>query len=72
MVNLLGTGEARDAELVGVDAALALLETHLHLYDKRQVFERRKMGHVTATGTTTQEALDRARAARAALRWAGA
>ena len=72
MVNLLGTGEARDAELVGVDAALALPETHLHLYDKRQVFERRKMGHVTATGTTTQEALDRARAARAALRWAGA
>ena len=72
MVNLLGTGEARDAELVGVGAALALPETHLHLYDKRQVFERRKMGHVTATGTTTQEALDRARAARAALRWAGA
>jgi 5-(carboxyamino)imidazole ribonucleotide synthase len=72
MVNLLGTGEARDAELVGVDAALAFPETHLHLYDKRQVFERRKMGHVTATGTTTQEALDRARAARAALRWAGA
>ena len=72
MVNLLGTGEARDAELVGVGAALALPETHLHLYDKRQVFERRKMGHVTATGTTTHEALDRARAARAALRWAGA
>jgi 5-(carboxyamino)imidazole ribonucleotide synthase len=71
MVNLLGTGEARDAELVGVEAALALPGTHLHLYDKRQVFERRKMGHVTATGTTTQDALDRARAARAALRWAG-
>ena len=70
MVNLLGTGEARDAELVGVDAALAVPETHLHLYDKRQVFERRKMGHVTATGTTTHEALERARAARAALRWA--
>ena len=72
MVNLLGTGEARVAELVGVAAALALPETHLHLYDKRQVFERRKMGHVTATGTTTQEALDRARAARAALRWGDA
>ena len=72
MVNLLGTGEARDAELVGVDAALAIPETHLHLYDKRQVFERRKMGHVTATGTTTHDALERARAARAALRWAGA
>jgi phosphoribosylaminoimidazole carboxylase (NCAIR synthetase) len=45
-------------------------ETHLHLYDKRRVFERRKMGHVTGLGTTTQEALERARAARARLRWA--
>ena len=25
---------------------------HLHLYDKREVFERRKMGHVTAIGST--------------------
>lgn len=70
MVNLLGTGELREARLLGVDAALAVPETHLHLYDKRRVFERRKMGHVTGLGTTTQEALERARAARARLRWA--
>ena len=25
---------------------------HLHLYDKREVFERRKMGHLTALGAT--------------------
>ena len=42
---------------------------HLHLYDKRQVFERRKMGHVTATGPSTDEALGRARAAVDLLRW---
>jgi 5-(carboxyamino)imidazole ribonucleotide synthase len=72
IVNLLGTGELREARLLGVDAALAVPDTHLHLYDKRRVFERRKMGHVTAHGTTTQEALDRARAARALLRWAEA
>ena len=72
IVNLLGTGEPRDARLLGVDAALAVQDTHLHLYDKRRVFERRKMGHVTAFGTTTGEALERARAARALLRWADA
>ena len=72
IVNLLGTGELRDARLLGVDRALAVPETHLHLYDKRRVFERRKMGHVTALGTTTEEALERARAARALLGWADA
>ena len=72
IVNLLGTGELRDARLLGIHAALAVPETHLHLYDKRRVFERRKMGHVTALGTTTDEALERARAARALLSWAEA
>ena len=70
IVNVLGTGGLRDARLLGVEAALAVPETHLHLYDKRRVFERRKMGHVTALGSTTEEALGRARAARALLRWA--
>jgi 5-(carboxyamino)imidazole ribonucleotide synthase len=42
---------------------------HLHLYDKQQVFERRKMGHVTAIGATTDEALERARAAVRLLAW---
>jgi 5-(carboxyamino)imidazole ribonucleotide synthase len=42
---------------------------HLHLYDKRQVFERRKMGHVTAIGASTEEALARARAAVDLLLW---
>ena len=69
IVNVLGTGPLRDARLLGVDEALGITETHLHLYDKRRVFERRKMGHVTALGSTTQEALDRARAARARLHW---
>ena len=42
---------------------------HLHLYDKRQVFERRKMGHVTAVGPSNEEALARAKAAVGLLRW---
>ena len=71
MVNLLGAGSVRAARLLGVDVALEDPEVHLHLYDKRRVFERRKMGHVTALGSSVEEALTRARAANAALHWAG-
>jgi 5-(carboxyamino)imidazole ribonucleotide synthase len=71
MVNLLGTGPARPARLdaLGLARAMADPTVHLHLYDKRQVFERRKMGHVTAIGASTDEALARARAAVDLLRW---
>jgi 5-(carboxyamino)imidazole ribonucleotide synthase len=70
-VNLLGTGPAREARLLGVDDALLDPTVHLHLYDKRRVFERRKMGHLTALGPDVETALAHARAARARLRWAG-
>jgi 5-(carboxyamino)imidazole ribonucleotide synthase len=72
MVNLLGAGPARAARLLGVEDALADPTVHLHLYDKRRVFERRKMGHLTALGPDVETALTRARAARARLHWAGA
>jgi 5-(carboxyamino)imidazole ribonucleotide synthase len=72
LVNLLGTGPTRPAHLQPEDLGRALADpaVHLHLYDKRRVFERRKMGHVTAVGTSVEEALERARAAAAQLRWA--
>jgi 5-(carboxyamino)imidazole ribonucleotide synthase len=71
MINLLGTGDAREAHLEGVEAALADPLVHLHVYDKRRVFERRKMGHLTVTGAGDVEAaLARGRAALAHLRWA--
>jgi 5-(carboxyamino)imidazole ribonucleotide synthase len=69
-VNLLGTGHDRPARPIGVDRALAVPGAHLHLYDKRRVFERRKMGHVTALGESATEALDRAYAAASAIEWA--
>ena len=70
MVNLLGAGPQRPAELLGTEIALADPLVHLHVYDKRRVFERRKMGHLTVVGTdTADEALARARAALGALRW---
>jgi 5-(carboxyamino)imidazole ribonucleotide synthase len=71
MVNLLGTGADRDARLGGVPDALSDPGVHLHVYGKRRVFERRKMGHLTVVGTDADEALERARRARAALRWEG-
>jgi 5-(carboxyamino)imidazole ribonucleotide synthase len=70
MVNLLGSGQPRPARLVGVGAALADPDVHLHLYDKRRVFAGRKMGHVTAIGGSVDEALARAVGARAGLTWA--
>ena len=68
-VNVLGTGASRVARLEGVPEALGEPDVHLHLYDKREVFERRKMGHVTALADDVETALARARAARARLRW---
>lgn len=69
MVNLLGDGELRDARLDGLADALDDPDVHVHVYDKRRVFERRKMGHVTAIGATADEALGKARRARAELSW---
>ena len=71
MVNLWGTGPQREARLDPGSVGRAMTDptVHLHLYDKRRVFERRKMGHVTALGGSTDEALERARAARDQLRW---
>ncbi len=71
MVNLWGTGRLRDAQLepISIRRALADPGVHLHLYDKRRVFERRKMGHVTATDSNVDDALATARAARDSLRW---
>ncbi len=70
MVNLLGTGPLRPARLKGLDRALADPLVHVHVYDKRRVFERRKMGHVTVVADDLEDALARARHARALLAWA--
>ncbi len=71
MVNLLGTGALREARLEGAAEALTDPLVHLHVYDKRRVFERRKMGHVTVVGAAdVEDGLARGRAARAKLRWA--
>lgn len=80
LVNLLGEGPRRPAALTGLADALADPRVRVHVYDKREVFERRKMGHVVALGDSrlddpdvaedVQVALERARRARRALHWA--
>jgi 5-(carboxyamino)imidazole ribonucleotide synthase len=57
IVNLLG-----DVWLTGVPdfaAALAIPGVRLHLYEKHTPRAGRKMGHLSATGATAQEALER-------------
>ncbi|MET0772474.1 MAG: 5-(carboxyamino)imidazole ribonucleotide synthase [Candidatus Limnocylindrales bacterium] len=71
MVNLLGDGVRRPAQLAGVAEALADAGVHLHLYGKRDVVERRKMGHLTALAPdgTAEDALDHAHTALDRLSW---
>ncbi|MEO8207766.1 MAG: 5-(carboxyamino)imidazole ribonucleotide synthase, partial [Chloroflexota bacterium] len=68
-VNLLGSGSERPARSSGLDGALDVPGVHVHLYDKRRVFERRKMGHVTATADSAQAALGIARQAAVQVGW---
>jgi 5-(carboxyamino)imidazole ribonucleotide synthase len=73
-VNLLGTGERRPAVPSGLEAALRATGVAVHLYGKRTVFERRKMGHVTAIDPAgdADAALERARSAAGAIEWSDA
>ena len=50
------------------DRALAIPGVRLHLYGKRLARPRRKMGHLSASGATPDEAVRRVREAEAALR----
>ncbi len=68
-VNLLGSGADRPARPTGLAAALATPDVHPHLYDKHRVFERRKMGHVTAVASGPEAALAAARSAAAGIGW---
>ncbi len=52
-------------------AALAVPGVRLHLYEKREARVGRKMGHLSATGATGEEALQRVLEARAVLQGAG-
>ena len=65
LANLLGDLWLRD-EPPDTASVLAMAGLHLFLYDKA-ARPKRKVGHVLATGDTSEEALQRVQAARAAL-----
>lgn len=66
MANLLGELWPKDGEPAW-ERLLAFPEVKLHLYGKTEARPGRKMGHLTALGDTSQEALDTVLKARAAL-----
>jgi len=49
--NILGdVAERQDAVMAGEESVLSTDRAHLHWYGKREVYELRKMGHLTMTG----------------------
>ncbi|MCS6985040.1 MAG: 5-(carboxyamino)imidazole ribonucleotide synthase [Leptospiraceae bacterium] len=59
MVNLLGEpGYEGKPRYLGLEKALALKGVHVHLYGKAHTRPFRKMGHVTVTAPTLEEAED--------------
>lgn len=66
MINLLGAGPGPGMP-AGLERALAVEGAHLHLYGKRESARGRKMGHVTALGSSVAQAHERASRAAQAL-----
>jgi 5-(carboxyamino)imidazole ribonucleotide synthase len=66
IVNLLGDLWLREGG-PRFDSVLAMPGVRLHLYGKREARKGRKMGHLSAVGTTPDEALARVKAAAEAL-----
>ena len=63
MVNILG-GRDGKADLGGVEEAEMLGGVKVHIYGKLDTRKERKMGHITATGDTVEEAESKALEAR--------
>jgi len=66
MVNLLGSGSGA-ATAENVRAALEVPGAYVHVYGKAENRRGRKLGHVTALGSSVDEALARAHAAASCL-----
>jgi 5-(carboxyamino)imidazole ribonucleotide synthase len=63
MVNILGE-RSGEVDLRGLDKALELPHTSVHLYGKSPTKIDRKMGHITALGDSAEEAIKLALLAR--------
>lgn len=63
MINILGERNAK-ADVSGLEKALALSNTFIHIYGKAETRFERKMGHITVVGKSIKEAYNRAKKAR--------
>lgn len=62
MINLLGEdGYSGEAKYDGIEDVLSMKGTYIHLYGKKATRPFRKMGHVTVTADTLDEAIGTAR-----------
>jgi 5-(carboxyamino)imidazole ribonucleotide synthase len=68
MINLLGAAKGA-GHPHGIERALGLAGAHVHIYGKAMSGAGRKMGHVTAIGTTLDEAYATASEAAARIRF---
>jgi len=68
MKNIIGARSAK-AEVRGLLTAYSYPNVKIHIYGKEQVSPGRKMGHLTATGDTREEALKEVRAAHQAIQF---
>jgi 5-(carboxyamino)imidazole ribonucleotide synthase len=69
MINILGPDGFEGAYAVtGLKEMMVVPGAALYIYGKKVSKPRRKLGHITATGRTAQEALARARRARNAIK----
>jgi 5-(carboxyamino)imidazole ribonucleotide synthase len=74
IVNLLGdlwlspeSADGSSERLPAFAAALSVPGVRLHLYEKLRPRKGRKMGHLSATGATAEEAVERVQRAKAML-----
>ena len=63
MKNIIGQYSVDKAQVKGLDEAYAIGEVKVHIYGKEKVSKGRKMGHITVTAPTVEEALEKARLA---------
>ncbi len=68
MLNLLGKRDGSGVP-ANVISTLSKGNTSLHLYCKKQSRKGRKMGHITALGNSTEQAIERANAAANSFEW---
>lgn len=62
MINLLGEpGHTGEAHYLGIDQVMDMSGVYVHLYGKKTTKPFRKMGHVTVTGASLDEAIALAR-----------